>query len=97
MKKVLWEQFGIESPVPVKPFPGKAIFPFCAENGNAFDVARTIPVESVTVPLLVAVLFVAAFAFSKQSSHRTPDHFLSFSNSEKVPIYLKLGRLIYYS
>ena len=99
MKKVLWEQFDIESTAPVKPFASKALSSLCVGIGDSFDEAETILGNSATVlPLLIAALLVIAFTFTRHSLQQTNSDFqLGFFNLQKVPLYLRLGRLIYYS
>jgi hypothetical protein len=97
MKKMLWEQLGVESAIPTKPYNAKAIFPSCAED-SSFDVAEVIPGNSINSSLLLSILLVVSFSFPKQplpQGHNYSD--LNYFNTPTVPIYLKLGQLIYYS
>lgn len=97
MKKVLWEQLSVESAVPTNAYPSKAIFSVCTEQAGASDVAEVKATSSVTVRSLLAVLSVISFAFPEQSPKADDYSHLNFSNTQKVPIYLRLGRLIYYA
>ncbi len=98
MKKVLWEQFGLQSAAPAKPFPSKVLSSLCVGMGDSFDAAGKISGKSATVPLLLAALLVIGFTFTRNSSQQSNNDFqLSFFNLQKVPLYLRLGRLIYYS
>lgn len=98
MKKVLWEQFEIQSAAPANPFPSKALSTLCFGIGDSFDEVATITGNSVTVPLLVATLLLIAFTFTRHSSQQSNDDFqLGFFKLNKVPLYLTLGQLIYYS
>lgn len=97
MKKVLWEQLSVEAAVPTNASPSKAIFSVCAELAGALDVAEVKATGSVTVPSLFAVLIVISFAFPKQSLKADDYSHLSFYSTQKLPIYLRLGRLIYYA
>ena len=100
VKKVLWEELRIGSAVPAKSYPLKAISALCAEqkSDSLFDVAEVIPNTSVKAPLLLS-LFVVVSAISVQDLQRPRPNVahLDFFNTAKVPIYLKLGRLILYS
>ena len=99
VKNVLWAQLGLESAVPTKPYPSKAIAAVCIENGySLFDVAEIMPNSSVKTPLLLSVLLVVSFISPNQLDQRQSNvGHLDFFNNAKVPLYLRLGRLIYYS
>ena len=98
MKKALWEQFEIQSAAPAKSFPPKALSTLCFGIGDSFDEVATITGNHATVPLLVAALLVIAFTFTRHSLQQSNNDFqLGFFNLPKVPLYLRLGRLIYYS
>lgn len=108
MKNMLWEQLGIESAVPAKPFSSKGIsfqnhttslLELCSANISSFDEAEIIPVGSTNAPLLLLsvlfVLFLTLPGLLEQKRHSYS--YTNYSQSGAVPIYLKLGRLIYYS
>lgn len=98
MKKALWKQLDPEAAVPARPYPSKLLSTFCAAFDDSSDASDQISGKSVAAAVPVAMLFVVAFVFQRQSSNPRPYYFqLGFFKAEKVPLYLKLGRLIYYS
>lgn len=98
MKKALWEELSIGSAVPSNAYPSKAIFFFCSQQGSSIDVAETNSNSAVKLPWLLSVLIVVSFSFPRLSQERVHQYFvLNRSISKKVPLYLRLGQLIYYS
>lgn len=99
MTKLLWEQMGIESAVPTKSYPSKAISALCLQTGDSVsDVAEVTANSTVKAPLLLSILLVLSLISPRRSEQPGSNFFdLDFSNNTKVPIYLRLGRLIYYS
>lgn len=97
MKKVLWEQLNVDSAVPANAYRSTAIFSFCPEDGGSTDVAGLVSNSSEKAPLLLSLFLIVAFTFPGQSQKQQrlysyPDGAIN----AKVPLYLKLGRLIYY-
>ena len=109
MKTMLWEQLGIEKPVTTKSYSSKGIFfqnqsdsfvESCTANiGSLFDEADVLPGTTVKAPLLLLfVLLILSFALPGLLQIKSNSNFhFSYSDSGKVPIYLRQGQLIYYS
>lgn len=110
MKAMLWEQLGIEVPAPTKPYSSKGISfqshaaasvaELCSSNMSSFfDEAEILPGSSLKAPLvLLSVLFILSLTLPELLQTKSNSNF-SFHSSESgtVPIYLRLGQLIYYS
>jgi len=109
MKAVLWEQLEIDAPVPARPYSSKGISfqsqavsfaEVCASNiGGLFEEAEIIPASSVKAPLiLLSVISILSLTLPGLIQTKSNSN-LSFHYSESgtVPIYLRLGQLIYYS
>ena len=109
MKAMLWEQLGIDAPVPIKPFSSKGISfqshvasfaEVCSSNiGGFFNEAEIISGSSVKAPLvLLSVILILSLTLPGlvQTGSHTNSSF-HYSDSGTVPIYLRLGQLIYYS
>lgn len=110
MKAMLWEQLGIEVPAPTKPYSSKGISfqshaaasvaELCSSNINGlFEEAEILPGSSLKAPLvLLSVLFILSWTLPGLLQTKSNSNFsFHYSESEKVPIYLRLGQLIYYS
>lgn len=98
MQKGLWDQFGIQTAVPSKPFPSKALVSPCAANENSLDAHVTVPAKLAAAQLVLSALMLMGSVLPE----RSPDQHLAGAgagviNIQKVPLYLKLNRLIYYS
>ena len=108
MKTMLWYGVGMETPVPVKPYSSKgmpietqtSLSESCsASTDSIFADAEVIPFNPVNTPLfLLSVLLVLLLALPGLSQQKNFQNYnLNYSDSGTVPIYLKLGQLIYYA
>ena len=109
MKAVLWEQLGIDVPVPTKPFSSKGIsfqsqvasvVEVCSSQINGlFEEAEIIHTNSVKapLPLLSVILMLSLTLPGLDQTGSNSYHSFYYSESGTVPIYLRLGQLIYYS
>ena len=108
MKRLLWEYMGVEKAIATKALlPSEeigstalSVAELCAaEAGSFLDEAELIPSVPVKAPmLLLFALLILPWVLFRVLLQRKP----SFSGfyytfPQPVPIYLKLGRLIYYS
>ena len=112
MKKLLWEYLDVERtgssrvqlPSPkgyedqISEYTPEG--EFCIiESNDRQDEAALIPVSLLKVPsLLLFVLIFLPWALFRIRLQKCPGHsYDSYPSYHPVPIYLKLGRLIYYS
>lgn len=108
MKRLLWEYMGVEKAMATKallPAEGVgsislSIAELCvAEAGSSFDEAELIPSFPVKAPmlLLLALLIFPWILFRALLQRKSSFSGFHYLFPQPIPIYLKLGRLIYYS
>lgn len=110
MKKLLWDYMEVEKPIPTRALlPSSpentsgnsvSIVELCAAKaGTVLDDADFISAIPVEAPFILFLAFFllpwALFRMLRQRNKSHPPYF--YSTPAAVPIYLKLGRLIYYS
>lgn len=109
MKHLLWDYMGADTKIPAKALPASGgydledaeILALClgTESASSLDEADFLPNLLVNAPLLllIAAAFFSSWAlvllFQRQ---KLPTEFASRSSWNTIPIYLKLGRLVYY-
>jgi hypothetical protein len=109
MKHLLWDYMGAEKKISAKALPASGgynledaeILALClgAESVSSLDEADFLPNLLVNAPLLLLIAaaffssWVLVFLFQRK---KLPTEFASRSSWTTIPIYLKLGRLVYY-
>jgi len=98
MKKVLWDQFDITSSLPATPNPVKAALlpcPVVTDSQDTEFLSTSLPEISVlAAAVVVAALTVFVVHDDSERTHYTSTSTLRLSS---VPVYLRLGQLVYYS
>ena len=108
MKRLLWDYMGVEKAIATKallPSEGRgsalSVAELCAVEAGSFldEAEELIPSVPVKAPmLLLFALLILPWVMSRVLLQRKPSFSgFKYSFPQPVPIYLKLGQLIYYS
>lgn len=109
MKHLLWDFMGADTKISAKALPASVgnsledaeMLALCLSSGSAssLDEADFLPNLLLKAPLLLllAAAFISTWAFVLLFQHKKlPTVFSTRSSWNTIPIYLKLGRLVYY-
>ena len=109
MKHLLWEYMGADTKISAKALPvsdgtyledaGMLALCFGAESDASLDEADFLPNLLVKTPLLLllATVFFSSWALVLLFQHKKlPTVFTARRSWYTIPIYLRLGRLVYY-